>query len=508
MSASAPPSGAVEYSRQGKEYFAQRELKRVAGPWKLWAMGVAAVISGAFSGWNFGLGVGGFGGLTVATLVITAMYLLLCFSLAEMSTALPHTGGAYSFARTSMGPWGGFVTGMAENMEYIFTPAVIAFFAGSYLKAVFAGTPLGALPDPIWWAILYVVFIALNVLGAHLSFRFAFGITLVAMAVLVLFFGAAIPKVDLGRYLFDIKPQAGGSLVFPFGLKGILMALPFAVWFYLGIEELPLAAEETHDPKRDLPRGIIGGILTLIVLTLFVLVLNPGIAPGAAKIAVSGEPILDGFRTLFGDGSARLLGLAATAGLIASFHGIMYAYGRQIYSLSRAGYFPTFLSLTHSENKTPWVALVAGGIVGYAVMLALWFFSGDATVYIGTKLLCMAVFGAMISYVLQMVSFVILRLRHPGIDRPFRSPTGVAGAAVAGAIALVTLVTLFVVDPANYRSAAVGAAAWFVIGIAYFALHSRHRLVLSPEESFALHVRGALPAQSAAAAKPGTAPAA
>ncbi len=367
-------SGSVAYSRKGEQYFEQRQLKRVAGPWKLWAMGVAAVISGAFSGWNFGLGVGGFGGLTVATLLITVMYLLLCLSLAEMGTALPHTGGAYSFARTSMGPWGGFVTGLAENMEYIFTPAVIAFFAGSYLKAVFAGTFLGALPDPIWWGALYLVFISLNILGAHLSFRFAFGITLVALAVLVVFFGAALPKADLGRYLFDIKAEAGGTAAFPFGLKGIVMALPFAVWFYLGIEELPLASEEMHDPRKDLPRGIIGGILTLIVITLLVLVLNPGIAPGAAKIAVSGEPLLDGFRTLFGDGSARLLGLAATAGLIASFHGIMYAYGRQIYSLSRAGYFPTFLSLTHSRHKTPWVALVAGGrhrVLGDAGALVL-----------------------------------------------------------------------------------------------------------------------------------------
>jgi ethanolamine permease len=490
-------TGGVEYSQKGQEYFAQRQLKRVAGASKLWAMGVAAVISGAFSGWNFGLGVGGFGGLLVATLLITTMYLLLCFSLAEMSTALPHTGGAYSFARTSMGPWGGFVTGLAENMEYVFTPAVIAFFAGSYLKAVFAGTFLGTLPDPIWWALLYAVFIVLNVLGAHLSFRLAFGITLVAMAVLVVFFGAALPRVDLGRYLFDIAPQPGGTPAFPFGLKGIVMALPFAVWFYLGIEELPLAAEETHDPRRDLPRGIISGILTLIVITLFVLFLNPGIAPGAAKIATSGEPLLDGFRTLFGDASARLLGLAATAGLIASFHGIMFAYGRQIYSLSRAGYFPTFLSLTHARHKTPWVALVAGGLVGYAVMLALWLFSGDATVYIGTKLLCMAVFGAMISYVLQMASFVILRLRHPGIERPFRSRAGVAGAVIAGGIALVTLVTLFVVDPANYRSAAIGAAVWFLLGIGYFAVHSRHRLVLSPEEAFALGASGGLPAANA-----------
>ena len=104
MSNPPAPTGSVAYSRRDESYFAQRALKRVAGPWKLWAMGVAAVISGAFSGWNFGLGVGGFGGLTVATLIITAMYLLLCLSLAEMSTALPHTVGFCSFTVTLIRP--------------------------------------------------------------------------------------------------------------------------------------------------------------------------------------------------------------------------------------------------------------------------------------------------------------------------------------------------------------------------------------------------------------------
>jgi ethanolamine permease len=114
----------VTYREADSDYFAKRTLRRHAGVWSLWALGVAAVISGDFFGWNFGLEFG-FGGLLVATLVITVMYLGLCYSIAEMSPALPHTGGAYSFGRTAMGPWGGFVTGVAESIEYIVTPAVI-----------------------------------------------------------------------------------------------------------------------------------------------------------------------------------------------------------------------------------------------------------------------------------------------------------------------------------------------------------------------------------------------
>src|SRR3990172_11999119 len=107
----------VTYRDVDQQYFDKRGLKRHAGVWSLWALGVAAVISGEFSGWNLGLDLGGFGGLLFATLIAIAMYVGLCYSIAEMSPALPHTGGAYSFARSAMGPWGGFITGLAGNIE-------------------------------------------------------------------------------------------------------------------------------------------------------------------------------------------------------------------------------------------------------------------------------------------------------------------------------------------------------------------------------------------------------
>ena len=128
--------GSVSYREVGQDYFDQRGLKRHAGVFALWSLGVAAVISGDFFGWNFGLGVGGFGGLLLATVVITVMYYGLCYSIAEMSPALPHTGGAYSFARSAMGPWGGFITGLAENMEYVITPAVVVVSIGAYMGVI------------------------------------------------------------------------------------------------------------------------------------------------------------------------------------------------------------------------------------------------------------------------------------------------------------------------------------------------------------------------------------
>lgn len=475
--------GGVTYRTPDKRYFEKRGLRRYAGVWSLWALGVGAVISGDFFGWNFGLSVGGFGGLLAATAIVAVMYVALCYSIAELSPALPHAGGAYSFGRTAMGPWGGFVTGLAESMEYILTPAVIVVGIGGYMGSI-TNDLLGiSLAAPVWWAIFYAIFVGMNIVGVELTFRFTVFITLLALAILMVFWVGAFPLFSLDHAL-DIAPESGSSRWLPFGWGGITAALPFAIWFYLAIEQLPLAAEEAHDPKRDMPRGLMWGILTLIVASILTLFLNAGIAPGAAAVGASDEPLFLGFKTIFGDGiGASLLALVAVAGLVASFHAIIYAYGRNIYSLSRAGYFPHWLSVTHPTRKTPHVALVAGAINGYLVALILEY--GDRLfggLPVGAMLLNMAVFGAVIAYVMQMIAYV--RIKDLQIDRPYVSPLGKPGAIVAGVIAAVTLVFLFV-NP-DYRPGVYGATVWFAGGLLYFGLYGRHRMILSPEEEFAM----------------------
>src|ERR1041384_4222469 len=150
------PDRHTNYSKRDVGYFAKRRLRRHARVLHLWALGVGAVISGDFFGWNYGLATGGFGGLLVAAVIVTVMYVCLCYSLAEMSPALPHTGGAYSFARTAMGPWAGFLTGLGENMEYVITPGVIIVSVGAYLESIF-----GTAPDVqwVWWGMVFIIFV-------------------------------------------------------------------------------------------------------------------------------------------------------------------------------------------------------------------------------------------------------------------------------------------------------------------------------------------------------------
>ena len=243
----------VAYDEVGAQYFEVRGLRRYAGVGSLWALGVGAVISGDFFGWNFGLAAGGFGGLLVATVVITALYAGLCFSIAEMCAALPHTGGAYSFARSAMGPWGGYVTGLAENMEYILTPAVIVVGIGGYLGAI-TGTPEeqraargGSAPTPCSSGSTPRAWRRRSASpcssprsrsrSSRCSTR-------------------ARSRTSTSRNTRTCRATTRGSRA---ARAGVLAALPFAIWFYLAIEQLPLAAEEAHAPERDLPRGLRAG---------------------------------------------------------------------------------------------------------------------------------------------------------------------------------------------------------------------------------------------------------
>jgi ethanolamine permease len=484
--------GGVSYTKAVADYFVKRGLQRYAGVWSLWALGVGAVISGHFSGWNLGFGAGGWGGLVVAGILIAIMYLGLVFCIAEMSPALPHTGAAYSFARTAMGPWGGFLTGLCENVEYVVTPAVVVFFIGAYLTGIFETGPNF---QPIWWILGYIVFVGLNVAGVALSFRVTMIVTLLALAVLVIFWVSALPNIDFSRWALNIAsdgselPQGNGPLL-PFGISGALAALPFAVWLFLAIEQLPLAAEESVDPKRDMPKGIILGMLTLIVSAFMIVWLNPSvIGVGSFKLSTSGEPLLDGFRAIYGETQAKILAFVAIIGLIASFHTIIFAQGRQIYSLSRAGYFPPVLSITHPVWKTPHVAMIVGAIVGLGLMLVIFWLRGAERggAVIGGILLNMAVAGAMFSYIAQAVSFILLRVNQPNMERPYVSPFGNAGAVVTTVIASVTLIYQLL-DPV-YRSGVIGVLIWFAIAALYFAAVGRHKLILSPEEEFALSHR-------------------
>jgi len=475
--------GLASYENVNDSYLKRRRLSGSAGWPLLWSLGVGAVISGNFFGWNFGLAAGGFWGLTIATFLMATMYVCIAYSIAELSAALPHAGDFYSFTRSAFGPFLGFICGVTIIIEYVLTPAVIVVGITGYLQPL-----MPAVPVYLLWLFAYAIFVAINIRSVELTLNVGLILTLVALMVLVIFYlSMVVAGVFSSELLFTIPPEPGQLATWlPKGWQGVFAAIPYAIWFYLAIEQLPLAAEETRDVASNMPKALTLGIFTLIALSLFTLVLNSGVGGGAAAISQSNVPLGAGLEAYFGKGSTSnfVTAIALTCGLIASFHTVIYAYGRVLFSLSRAGYLPRWISVT-SKSHTPYRALILGAVIGFICALII-NVSGSGAV--GAVLLNMSVFGAVLSYALVMFSYIKLKISRPDLPRPYESPLGIWGAAIGAFLAILSLFACFSVP--TYRPGVWGVSIFLLVAILYFLLYGKNRLVAqAPEEKAALMLK-------------------
>ncbi|BCG20209.1 TPA: ethanolamine permease [Vibrio alginolyticus] len=449
-----------------QEYLAKRQLKRGTAGWILLAgLGVSYVISGDFAGWNFGIAQAGWGGFLIAAIAMAVMYFTLVLSLAEMSAAIPAAGGGYSFARQAMGPTGGFFTGLSVLIEYTLAPAAIVIFIGS------AVNELVGIDGPVVYALFYAVFIAIHMAGVGEALKVMMVISGLAVLAILITAAVLIGHFDVNN-LFDIAPAtAQATEILPFGWYGVWAALPFAMWLFLAVEGVPLAAEEAKNPAKDVPKGIIGAMLFLLLTATLVVVLLAG-AVGSKVIGDSAVPLVDALKLTGNSTVAMAVNLLGLAGLIASFFSIIYGYSRLVFALSRAGYLPQTLSLT-SDKKVPSRALLVPGVFGFLVSL-----TGE-----GDLILAMAVVGATVSYALMSLSHILLRIKQPELTRPYKTPGGIITSSISLVLSLIAMTGVYAFDP----SAFFMTMGLFLIGGVYYGLYSRNKLVASTaEEEFAM----------------------
>lgn len=492
--------GVVEYEHVGREYLEERALRKTAGAWLIWALGVAYVISGEYYGWQFGFEQG-VGGMLLATILIAAMYTFMVYGIAEMAAAMPVTGGPYAFGRRALGIWGGYINGLGATIEYVLAVSVIGTGIGLYIVGL-AATQEVDLPkiiglDPGEWVALafFIVFLAIHLLGVRETLVSVFVIAAIASVVLVVWFLYLLPDITWSRFT-DVaveEGKLGASTWFPTGYIGILAAVPYAAWFYLAIEGCPLAAEETRNPARDVPRGSIAAMFTLVAFSALAF-LAAGGTQGASSLSTTGNPIGDPVNAIHGANAfywfVVIIGLT---GLVASFHSIIFAYARIVYALSRAGYFPRFLSLTTRNRKVPASAILFPAVVSFAMIVILARVlvpeggtTTDGLIAAGADLIQISVFSALITYVVMNLSFIVLRAQEPNLERPYRTPGGILMPAISLAIAVVSLFA-GVVYTSVTRWTILWTVVGFLVGLAYFWLYSRHRLVAeAPEEEFAV----------------------
>lgn len=410
-------------------------LKKVLGTFQLWGIAVGLVISGEYFGWSYGWASAGTLGFLVATVLVAAMYTSFIFSFTELTTAIPHAGGPFAYARRAFGPAGGFVAGYATLVEFVFAPPAIALAIGAYLNVQFPAInpktiALGA----------YVVFIGLNWLGVGIAATFELIVTLLAIFELLVFMGVVSPGWSWAQ--FAHLGWAGSDTFSSATVAGIFASIPFAIWFFLAIEGAAMAAEEARDPQRTIPRAYIAGILTLVALAFGVMIMAGGVTDWRTLSNIN-DPLPQAMKALLGANSGwlHMMVWIGLFGLVASFHGIIMGYSRQIFALARAGYLPRAFARLSPRFNTPHRALLAGGAVGVAAIFSdEWIQFGGQT--LTANIVTMAVFGAIVMYIVSMAALLRLRRTEPGMHRPYRAPLYPFFPMLALALGVVCLIAM------------------------------------------------------------------
>jgi len=374
-------------------------LKKALTSIHLWAIAVGLVISGEYFGWNYGWGVAGTVCMLIATVAVTILYITFIFSFTELTTSITNAGGPFTYAHKALGPIGGLIAGYATLIEFLFAPPAIAYALGSYMHFLYPSFNVQ------YTAIsCYIIFTIINLLGVKESAMFTLVITLLAVAELLIFMGVVAPHFQVRHFMHNNMP---------FGWAGVFAALPFAIWLYLAIEGVAMVAEETKDPERTIPKGYISGIVTLVLLALGIMIVAGGITDWKNLSAID-YPLPEAIGIALGkhDHLTKIFAGIGLFGLVASFHSVIMTYSRQIFSLARENYLPHFLSQLHSRFRTPHWALLVGGVIGIIAIL-----SGKTN-----ELIVFSVLGAVVMYVISMISLFVLRKKEPLLKRPFKAP--------------------------------------------------------------------------------------
>jgi ethanolamine permease len=445
-------------------------LKKVLGPFQLWGIAVGLVISGEYFGWSYGWNTAGTLGFLLATVLVATMYTTFIFSFTELSTAIPHAGGPFAYARRAFGPTGGFIAGYATLVEFVFAPPAIALAIGAYLNVQFPAV------DPKMIALgAYAVFIALNWVGVGIAATFELLVTLLAIFELLVFMGVVAPGWSMANFVAN--GWAGGDVLDARAVSGIFASIPFAIWFFLAIEGAAMAAEEARDPHKTIPVAYTTGIVTLVVLAFGVMIMAGGVGDWRT-IANINDPLPQAMKVVVGENSGwlHMMVWIGLFGLVASFHGIIMGYSRQIFALARAGYLPAYFAALSPRFNTPHRALVAGGVIGVlAIFSDEWIkFGGQA---LTANIVTMAVLGAIVMYLISMAALFKLRRSEPQLHRPYRAPFYPVFPAIALGLGLVCL----------------GAMVWFngmltllflalmAVAYGYFLLTSAQRNAAAPD---------------------------
>lgn len=426
-------------------------LLRVLGPGHVWALGVGIVLVGEYMGWNFSIGKGGMIAGLVACWVAGLLYTCVAMIDSEVTSTVAAAGGQYAQAKHIVGPLMAFNVGLFLVLAYTMLEAGNAITIGFLLDTVAnmqGHEGLNQRP----FIILTVMFLAwLNYRGVLATLNFNFVITAIAFIAIVILFLA----VQFGASAIPLDFTAVRDEPLPYGWVGMLAALHFGLWYYLGIEGTTQAAEEVRSPPRSLPYGTMAGIITLVIAATLTWYVCSGLIPWE-YLGQAGTPMFDAARVTGSLGLMVLLFIGTIFSTVASANGCINDASRAWFSMGRDHYLPLWFGAVHPKFRTPYRSIV------FLVPIALIFALGAPL----DQVITFSILSGLLGYTFMSFNMVMFRRKWPlgSIKRGYVHPFHPLPAFVLLILCAATYIAIFL----GYGTQLIAMMCFFILASLWF----------------------------------------
>jgi APA family basic amino acid/polyamine antiporter len=452
-------------------------LKRTLSALDLVMLGIGAIIgtgifvlTGRAAAANAGPGVA----LSFIVAGVASAFAGLCY--AEMASMIPISGSAYTYSYATMGELVAWMIGWDLILEYLVAAAAVSVGWSGYVVAFMHDTFHVDLPHewtnaPIVWseshqrlestgaylnlpAVLAVLAItALLVRGIKESARFNTIIVFVKVAVVLLFIAFAWRFVRTKNW-HPFVPENQGPFG-KFGASGVLQGATMVFFAYIGFDAVSTAAQETKNPQRDLPIGILGSLAICTVLYIAVSLILTGVVP-YTKLNVP-HPIAVGVEATGQLWLATAVEVGAIAGLSSVMLVMLLGQPRIFFAMAHDGLFPPVAAKIHPRFGTPYITTIITGVVCAIA-------GGVLPIDILAELTSI---GTLFAFVLVSIGVMILRIKRPDLPRAFRAPGGAYLVPILGALSSGLL--MYTATTATI----IRLFAWMAIGLAIYFFYGR-----------------------------------
>ncbi|DAZ95102.1 TPA: hypothetical protein N0F65_001704 [Lagenidium giganteum] len=432
-------------------------------------------MGGQYSSWNIDLSAGVYGYL-VAYLLVGAAYICLCCCMAEITGALPFAGGAYGLSRCTLGFFPAFLIGCCDAFEYITCVSTAMISLTQLIVSIIRGLEG---KEPWIWLVLYTSIVIIHICGAKAFWTGNLVIGSVSFVILLIYCFGCYPFAD-----FKANAMQDDTQLFIDGGSGFLRVLPFAAWFFTGVECLNLASDDCQRPKTTIPKAQVACICTLVVtglMTFFATVSIP-IAGGIPAITNAAAPLDNGFRMMFHVSSsiATFLSIPVTYGVA---FGFTWSYTKLIRAMASSRLIPPVLATKNERYGTYHVAVIAGAVAGYVVCLMVYLVPGTSSYTFDVNLMF-----AFMSYTGQCIGYISLRVKYPSLRKSeFRSPFGIAGAAFSLVIWVLGIISISWCQSEHHVELIIFLVIILCVSL-FYHVYSKSRQIFSDGENKVLLV--------------------